>query len=135
MKLAFIVIDDSELDCFVSRKIIEHVDKCLNVKTYQNAELAIEIIKDNPIDNSEGLTIILLDLHMPIMNGFQFVEEFEKLPIQKQKKYMIVVLSSTRNANDISRILSYNGVESMLEKPLTLEKLTSLVHRVQQELN
>ncbi|MDB5112268.1 MAG: chemotaxis-specific methylesterase [Mucilaginibacter sp.] len=135
MKLAFIVIDDSELDCFVSRKIIEHVDKSLNVKTYQNAELAIEIIKDNPIDNSEGLTIILLDLHMPIMNGFQFVEEFEKLPIQKQKKYMIVVLSSTRNANDISRILSYNGVESMLEKPLTLEKLTSLVHRVQQGLN
>jgi hypothetical protein len=63
------------------------------------------------------------------MNGFQFVEEFEKLPAEKKKKYMIIVLSSTRNTNDISRILTYNDVQSMLEKPLTLEKLSSLVDK------
>src|SRR3978361_2039296 len=106
MKLSFIVIDDSELDCFIARKIISHTDKTLPVVIFNNAQQALLEITNDTTNVGAVQTIILLDLQMPLMNGFQFVEEFEKLPTEKKKKYIIIVLSSTRNANDISRILT-----------------------------
>jgi CheY-like chemotaxis protein len=130
MELSFIVIDDSELDCFIARKIIEHTDESLTVQTFQSAQQALSAISDGSAANNSVITIVLLDLQMPLMNGFQFVEEFEKLPAGIQKKYKVVLLSSTRNTNDIFRILTYNTVSSLLEKPLTKEKLFTLLMQV-----
>lgn len=129
MELSFIVIDDSELDCFIARKIIGHTDKSLAIKTFQNGQDALKSINET-VRHGETITIILLDLQMPLMNGFQFVEEFEKMPPEIQKQFLIIVLSSTRNSNDIFRMLTYNAVYSMMEKPLTKEKLFSLIHEI-----
>ncbi len=131
MELSFIVIDDSELDCFIARKIIRHTNEHLSINTFQDAQLALETIQAGIAHAAGSKTIVLLDLQMPLMNGFQFVEEFEKLPPETQKKYMVVILSSTRNTNDIHRILTYPAVNDILEKPLTREKLSSLMAKAQ----
>lgn len=133
MELSFIVIDDSELDCFVARKIIEHTDKSLPVKSYLNAREAIAQIRADFDKRDMPLTIILLDLRMPIMNGFQFVDEFEKFPLDIKRKYQIHVLSSSKNVNDIFRILNYNTVRSMIEKPFMREKLLELLMKIRSE--
>ena len=125
-KLSFMVIDDSELDCFIARKFIEHTNRTLPVSTYQNAKLALEQIRKDADKPNMPLTIILLDLRMPIMNGFQFVSSFERLPVDITKKYRIYILSSSRNTNDIQQILARPTVLSMIEKPLTREKLNEL---------
>lgn len=130
MELSFIVIDDSELDCFVARKIIEHTDKSLQVQSYTNGREVIEQIRADFDRRDLPLTIILLDLRMPIMNGFQFVDEFEKLPLDIKMKYQIHILSSSKNANDIYQILTHNTVVSMIEKPFTREKLLSLIMKI-----
>lgn len=133
MELSFIVIDDSELDCFVARKIIEHTDKSLPVKTYVNARDVIELIRTDFDNRDIPLTIILLDLRMPIMNGFQFVDEFEKFPLDIKRKYQIHILSSSKNTNDIYRILSHDTVFSMIEKSFTREKLLELLRKIRSE--
>ncbi len=130
MELSFIVIDDSELDCFVARKIIEHTDKSLQVKSYTNGTEVIDQIRADFDRRDMPLTIILLDLRMPIMNGFQFVDEFEKFPLDIKMKYQIHILSSSKNANDIYRILTHATVVSMIEKPFTREKLLSLMMKI-----
>jgi response regulator RpfG family c-di-GMP phosphodiesterase len=127
MELSFIIIDDSELDCFIARKIVAQADKSIAIKTFQNAQDAIKNIARNTEDSNKGTTINLLDLQMALMNGFEFVEEFENLPPGIKDRYMIVILSSTRNSNDISRILTYSSVHSLIEKPITREKLRSLI--------
>ncbi|MEO8886792.1 MAG: response regulator [Mucilaginibacter sp.] len=126
-KLSFIIIDDSELDCFIARKFIEHTNRNLTVSTYQNARLVIEQMRKSDLKREIPLTIILLDLRMPVMNGFQFVDDFEKLPIDIKKNYLIYILSSTRNTNDIKRILTCATVHGMIEKPLTREKIIKLI--------
>jgi len=133
MDLSFIIIDDSELDCFIARKIIEHTDKSLNAISYLNGQEVIDQIRKDAGNRDMPLTIILLDLRMPVMNGFQFVDEFEKLPLDIKRKYKIYILSSTRNTNDIYRILTHPTVVSMIEKPLTREKLLSLLMESQTE--
>jgi CheY-like chemotaxis protein len=122
MKYAFIIIDESELDCFIARKVVENTDRSLGITSFLNAENALEQIKDTPLVNDD-ITVILLDLHMPIMDGFGFVEEFEKFSPQIKAKYIVIMLSSTRNGNDIERLLSYPSVNRIIEKPLTKEKL------------
>ena len=133
MELSFIVIDDSELDCFVARKIIEHTDKSLPVKSYQNAREVIAQIRADFDQRNMPLTIILLDLRMPIMNGFQFVDEFEKFPLDIKRKYQIHILSSGKNTNDIYRILKQDTVFSMIEKPFMREKLLALLMKIRSE--
>jgi len=132
MEFSFIIIDDSELDCFVTQKFLELSNRNLAIKTFQNAKDALEIIRENP--NADNFpTMILLDLQMPFMNGFEFVEEFEKFPAEIKKNYRIAILtilSSTNNPTDVYKILTYKTVNSIIEKPLTKEKLLSLLSQV-----
>lgn len=133
MELSFIVIDDSELDCFVARKIIELTDKGIQVKTYLNGRDVIDQIRADFDTRDMPLTIILLDLRMPLMNGFQFVDEFEKFPLDIKRKYRIHILSSSKNVSDIRRILTYDTVVGMIEKPFTREKLLALLMKIKAE--
>jgi CheY-like chemotaxis protein len=130
MELSFIVIDDSELDRFVARKIIEHTDKSLHVKNYLNGRDVIDEIRADFDKRDMPLTIILLDLRMPVMSGFQFVDEFEKFPLDIKRKYQIHILSSSKNANDLYRILTYDTVISIIEKPFSREKLLELLTKI-----
>jgi CheY-like chemotaxis protein len=127
MELSFIIIDDSELDCFIAKKIIGNANKNIIVKSFQSGADALETIKGITISTPDVLNVILLDLQMPLMSGFEFVDEFEKISSEIREKCMLVVLSSTRNNNDIFRILTYPVVHSLMEKPLTREKLFTLI--------
>jgi len=132
-EISFIVIDDSELDRFVTQKFLERANQNLLVKTFHNAEDALELIRENNDKKDTLPTIILLDLQMPVMSGFKFVEEFEKIPSEVQKKYVIIVLTvltSSSDPKDIYNILTFKTVKSIVEKPLTHEKLTSLLKHV-----
>jgi CheY-like chemotaxis protein len=129
MEFSFIIIDDSELDCFIAQRLLKHSNKNLTVKAFQNAGQVLEIIRESSKEDDQA-TIILLDLQMPLMNGFDFVEEFEKFPAEVQRNYKIAILSSTKNPTDVYKILAYKTVNSIIEKPLTKEKLLSLLSRV-----
>ncbi len=134
MALSFVVVDDSELDCFIAKKIINHADHSVHVDAFQNATDALEMLKTKmPGQSDQDKTILLLDLQMPLMNGFQFVEEFEKFTAELQKRVLVVILSSTRNSNDILRIFTYKSVHSLMEKPLTREKLITLMRQASQK--
>lgn len=85
----FIIIDDSQLDCFIAEKIIQNTGTFSSIKSFTQATDALESIKNSGKTN-DPVTIIILDIQMPLMNGFQFVEAFEQLP----KKFSRVMLFS-----------------------------------------
>ncbi len=135
MNLAFIIIDDSELDCFIAKKIIQQNDKSMKVVTFTDAIAALRQINDNTDMHSDLLTIILLDLRLPIMSGFEFVEEFERLPLTIRSKYIIYVLSSSMNRNDKSRVDSNENIVKMMDKPLTKAAFDAIVTEVRARIN
>lgn len=127
-EFSFIIIDDSELDCFVIQKVIKRAFKNPDIICFQNASLALDTIKEHGVKTNP--TIILLDIQMPLMNGFQFIEEFEKLNPSLQDCYTIIILSilsSTRAPADIHTEFNKRIVGSIIEKPFTIEKLLSLL--------
>jgi two-component SAPR family response regulator len=125
-KRHFIVIDDSKLDCFIAEKIIKNTGKSGSIRSFQQAKDALDFISTAPTDDQAD-TIVLVDIQMPLMNGFEFVEEFEKLPMSITSHYTIYIISSSINENDLSRVHNYPSVKQFLNKPLNSNSLAILL--------
>lgn len=125
-KLNFIVVDDSKLDCFIAEKIIRATGKCETIKSFLSAKDGLEYIGNAPTDDNLH-TIVLVDIQMPIMNGFDFVAAFEKMSADITSHYTIYIISSSINENDLSKVHNYPSVKQFLNKPLTSNNLTALL--------
>jgi CheY-like chemotaxis protein len=124
----FVVIDDSKLDCFIAEKVIQNTGRSESVKTFAAASDALDYIKTLPEDRK---TIVLVDIQMPVMNGFDFLEEFEKnVPDEKRSNFIINLLSSSINETDQIRAKAYKFVNRFLNKPLTKNALENMLAAV-----
>ncbi len=129
MKKMYIIVDDRTLDCFVTKKIIERIDESQVLKIYNSA---IEISNDIKLGNLhyEGLTVVFLDIMMPVMNGFQFVEEFETLPLNIQSKFKIIAMTTSLDNNDFQKILGYSSIIGLLRKPFDLKDVNDILNKI-----
>ncbi len=123
----FIVIDDSKLDCFIAEKIIKNTGHCDECKVFQQATEGLEYIK-NKTDKNE--TVVFVDIQMPVMNGFEFVEAFEGLADDVKEPYSIYMLSSSINENDIAKVKGYASVKHFLNKPLTNDTIAAVLEEL-----
>lgn len=128
MKLLFIIIDDRELDCYIAEKLIQKTGLSIGNKIFYDAITALDFIKDATPTNH--ISVILLDIMMPVMNGFQFIEEFEKLSEETKKNYRIIPITTSLNKNDINKISNYGSVVSVLKKPYTFEALVNAIQAI-----
>lgn len=128
-KFNFIVIDDSELDCFIAEKMIRHTGKSADIRSFSLGTEALSYIKNQGECLPDLDTIIILDVLMPVMSGFKFVEAFESLPLDVRQKYSILAVTSSMNKNDIEKICSYKSVKNILEKPITSEAVTAIIDK------
>jgi CheY-like chemotaxis protein len=127
-KLNFIIIDDSKLDCFIAEKVIQNTGKSGDIKSFVSAKQALEaIIIEEKTPHAH--TIILVDIQMPVMNGFQFIEAFEELGPEVILNYTIFVISSSINENDLKRVDNYVSVKQFLNKPLNSNILGALLQQ------
>lgn len=122
-KKDFIIIDDSRLDCFIAEKMIRNTGKAGEILSFLEAAEALDYIKETPYAAGNLKTVLIVDIQMPIMNGFKFMEAFEKLPAEIQYEYEVFVLTSSGNLSDISRMSNYKSVIDILGKPLSREKV------------
>lgn len=125
MELSFIIVDDRELDCYIAEKLIQKTGLSKSNKIFYDAINALEYIKN--LGKKDGITVILLDVMMPVMNGFQFIETFEKFPIEVTANYRIIPITTSLNKNDINKISNYNSVVGVLKKPYTFEALVQSI--------
>lgn len=118
-----VLIDDSDIDLFVQRRFIEISSFAKTVQTFQSARKALEQLS-TPEQARPGL--IFLDLNMPEMDGFSFLEHMTQLPVQLTQATRVVILTSSSSTADKERAATFSNVISFLSKPLTERGLQEL---------
>lgn len=118
-----LLVDDSDVDLFIQKRFIEIAGFAKQIKTYNSPSQAINYLME---DTSLVPQVIFLDLNMPKMDGFGFLEKFIQLSQKIQDSVKVVVLTSSGNQADKARAETYSSVTNFLSKPLSVESLTSL---------
>lgn len=120
-KLPFILIDDSPLDLKINERLLLHGQMALEIKKFDQGRLALQSLHQQI--QQYPLTIILLDIQMPDMNGFDWLEAFSALPDATQQAFAIFMLSSTLDESDFNKVWQHPRVLALLPKPLELALL------------
>jgi two-component system, NarL family, nitrate/nitrite response regulator NarL len=124
------LIDDSEIDLFIHRRFLELCNFSRELITYKSAETPLDSLKN--LDGQEPPNVIFLDLNMPVVDGFSFLNLFTELPEKIRKRSSIVVLTSSNSVTDREQVFLYKNVVQMITKPMKqsdIEALRILVAR------
>ncbi|MBP2830684.1 response regulator [Aquimarina sp. U1-2] len=119
------IIDDDNIFIYGVRKVMELADICNNFLIYRNGQEALNALASIISSNEKLPDMILLDLNMPILDGWQFLDEFIQIPVAK--KVTIYIVSSSVDPADVLRAKSYEIVSNYVVKPITMKKLEELM--------
>lgn len=113
-----LLVDDDPINNLINKRLLAKVDLANSIEEYQDGESALKRIKDLPVAES---TLILLDINMPVINGWEFLEFYVK--DFSERNDMIIILSSTIDFSDRMKAKDYPVVSGFFEKPLSVEKI------------
>ena len=123
----FLLVDDDAICNLISQKTLERMGIAKEVHTATNGAEAINLF-NNYFQGSQTVPdIILLDLNMPVMDGFGFLEAFKRLTVPNKDNVKIVVVTSSASERDINRVREL-GVVHYLNKPISEDKLMTVLN-------
>lgn len=120
------IVDDDDIYQFTVRYEIERTQLVDHVKFFSDGEQAIHFLEKVFDQPSQLPDIVFLDINMPIMDGWGFLEEFAQLKPKLGKKITVYMVSSSNNEKDMERARQINEVTDYIIKPVTQDKLLPL---------
>lgn len=125
LKINLLIIDDDDINIFIIRKIVEKTGFKVNMTSKSNGQLAADYLAEIADQQELFPHLILIDINMPVLNGWEFLEAYDRLGItHKVDMYM---LSSSVYENDIEKAKTYKTIKGFISKPLSIERLSELL--------
>ena len=121
-----VLIDDDAIDNLINQKIMESNNFAENIQVFKTGQDALDYLQTTEETPDSLPDLIFLDINMPIMDGFQFMEKFEALSETIHEKCKIIMLSSSISPRDIDRAASNRFVKKYLNKPLNARYLQAI---------
>jgi CheY-like chemotaxis protein len=123
------LIDDDPVSNKISQLFMRKHQWSAQVITFEDGQLALQALQTGQTQTGQMQAVpdvILLDVGMPVYDGWDFLEEYEKLPPERTGRSLLYMLSSSINPPDIQKAAHYRTVKAYLTKPLTLQALEQI---------
>jgi len=120
-----VLVDDDTTTNYVNQLLLEDLDVTHQILIAHNGEEALELISGN-CENGYCPQLILLDINMPVMNGFEFMEAYQRLASKHKQSVVVVMLTTSLNPGDVKRLQEV-PINGFLNKPLTEDKVRALL--------
>ena len=119
------IVDDNEFDSYITARLIENSHLAAEVIEFNSAKLALEFLAENQNNIKMLPDVILLDIYMPLMDGFEFIEKFKELSSDANSYCKICVVSTTVNDYYIHKAKIDENIK-FTSKPITTDFLKDL---------
>ena len=121
MGFNFLVVDDDDVNLYIMTRLVERTAYKTNMITKTDGNAGIDYLKEL-IENNEPLpSLILVDINMPVSDGWEFLDNYRQLTIQQNID--VYILTSSVFDIDIERSKEYEFLSGFISKPITVEKL------------
>jgi len=126
-----LLVDDDEPTNFLNQMVIEELGIAEQTRIAQNGMEALAYLKKTGVgdDDFPLPDLILLDINMPAMNGWEFLESYTNLPAHQKANVVIVMLTTSLNPDDRAKAHEISEVTGFETKPLTVDKLQVLLEK------
>jgi len=130
-----LLVDDDFATNFINKKLIQKTNITHHIQVALNGKEAIDYLcKQGKFGSSAGEfpqpQLILLDINMPIMDGWEFIEAYKNLDIENKEEIVVVMLSSSFNPADKSKAESIFEISSFKQKPMSKDALYEIIEKV-----
>jgi len=121
-----LLVDDDKVFNFLSQRTLERMGFAERIHIANNGKEALDLLNDYFTGSLAVPDVILLDLDMPVMDGFQFVAAFKKLKFPEKNNIRIVIVTSSENPRDRQRAEEL-GIKHYINKPISESSLRSVL--------
>ncbi len=128
MAMRVMLVDDNENDLLYTRIVLERCGLAVEVQAFEFARQALQSLADG---SAGGVDIILLDINMPGMDGFEFLDAYQALTDARRARAAVVMLTSSSHGADRERAMAYACVKGYVVKPIDVETACALVRHVE----
>jgi CheY-like chemotaxis protein len=125
------IVDDDIIFQFTLTRVINHNKQAERIITFSDGEKVIQYLTDNKKNTENIPDIIFLDVNMPIMDGWQFMEEYATIKADIKKKVNIFMWSSSVNPIDIERASEISEISDYIIKPIKLEDVKRFFEKLE----
>ena len=124
-KTNFIIIDDDDIFLKLGKMYLELGNCTSSVTLYNDATIALDIIT-GMLEHIDKKLVVFLDLNMPVLNGFGFLDLIQQVPNALDEKLSVYIMTSSLNDDDLERAKNYPIVKKYLSKPMTMDMVNEI---------
>lgn len=123
-----LVIDDDDINVFITKKTVERTEFKVNIVSQPNGQLAIDYLSELLKNQGTLPNLIFLDINMPILDGWEFINEYDNLGIKSPID--IFMLTSSVFHKDMEKAKDYKTLKGFISKPLLVADLSDIMKNI-----
>lgn len=127
--LTVALVDDDKIFQFITKKILKSIPEVTKIIQFENGQDFFDFITKNPYNPEILPDLVFLDIQMPFMDGWQFMNEYTNLKLKFVKKMYISILSSSISIFDREKAKSYREIKNYLVKPIDKKEFINIVKK------
>ena len=125
MNKAIVIVDDDPIVRLVIQRMVHNIDSSITCHQCENGEVGL--LRIEKLQNITDYIVVLLDINMPVLNGWEFLDRLHQTSIIASNKFQLYMITSSTDASDKIKARSYPVIKKLYSKPLTNQDLKEIL--------